>query len=128
MDEDYRRLQIQQEKIKTKEQRKQEALKAAKLDLNDLRARARVHSRTASSAKISISHLGRVSKNAKMYKNNRQFQLMYDFEGLTKEIETEKNYVYVLPESYKMLQNAKDMNEIKHQAAINPKHSYVSLD
>ena len=103
---------IQQEKIKTKEQREEEAQKASKLDLQDLRARARAHSRTAPSAKVIITHLGRVSKNAKMYDKNRQFQLMYDFEGLAKEIKHEKKKVYVEPESYKMLQLAKDTNEI----------------
>jgi len=73
MDEDYRRLMIQQDKIKTKEQRAEEARKAANLDLNDLRARARAHSRAAPSAKVSITHLGRTSKNQKMYEKNRQF-------------------------------------------------------
>ena len=73
MDEDYRRLLIQQEKVKTKEQKAAEAKKAASLDLNDLRARARAHSRAAPSAKVTITHLGRVSKNKKIYDKNRQF-------------------------------------------------------
>lgn len=73
MDEDYRRLLIQQEKVKTKEQKAEEAKKAASLDLNDLRARARAHSRAAPSAKVTITHLGRVSKNKKIYDKNRQF-------------------------------------------------------
>ena len=73
MDEDYRRLKIQEEKIKTKKQKAIEAKKASQLDINDLRARARAHNRVAPSAKVSITHLGRISKNQKLYDKNRQF-------------------------------------------------------
>jgi len=73
MDEDFRRLTIQQEKIKTREQRALEEKKSRQLDIHDLKARARAHSRAAPSAKVNIAHLGRVSKNQKMYDKNRQF-------------------------------------------------------
>ena len=70
------------------------------IDINELRARARAHSRVAGSAKVMITHLGRTSKNAKIYENNRLFQVNYDFEGLAMTIKRQKNKVFVEPEAY----------------------------
>lgn|ERR1719469_899040 len=103
MDEEFRRLQIQQDRIKSNSERRLEAKQASELNVQDLRKRAKAYIRMAPSAKVSISHLGRVSKNAKLYQKNRQFQLMYDFEGLAREISLEKKKVYVDPEAYHLL-------------------------
>lgn len=74
--------------------------------MTDLKARARAHSRAAPTAKVMITHLGRVSKNQKMYENNRQFQLQYDFEGLAGEIARQKDKVFVEPEAFELLNSA----------------------
>ena len=72
MDEDYRRIQIQQERAKTKQQI-QEEKNSTLVDLNEIRKKAKTQqraiflSRAAPSAKVSITHLGRVSKNAKIF-------------------------------------------------------------
>ena len=73
MEEDFRRLKIVEEKIKTKEQKALEAKKDKVLDMQDLRARARAHSKAAPSSKVNIAHLSRVSKHQKIYERNRQF-------------------------------------------------------
>ena len=51
---------------------------------------------------------------------------MYDFEGLAQQIHDQKEFIYVEPESYQMLQQAKTSSEINQ--SINPKHVYVSKE
>ena len=71
MDEEFRRMKIQQEKAKTKEQRQHEEEAAAHINMNEIRRKAKTQKRAAPSAKVSITHLGRVSKNARIYERNR---------------------------------------------------------
>ena len=51
---------------------------------------------------------------------------MYDFEGLAQQIHDQKRFIYVEPESYLMLQEAKTTSEINQ--SLNPKHVYVSKE
>lgn len=124
IEEDFRRITIQQDKIKKEDKKVEEDSKSTVIDIQGIKARARANSRAAPASKVSIAHLGRVSKNKILYETNRQFQLNYDFEGLAREIKLEKDNIYVSHEAHQLLKNAKNTSLVKHQN----KHRYLSRD
>ena len=86
MDDDFRRICIQQNKVKKMDKKEEKISKSTVVDIQDIKARARANSRAAPASKVSIAHLGSVSKNLRLYEKNRSFQLNYDLEGLALEI------------------------------------------